>query len=131
MSNSTYFIALMISKCLDPKAGCLCLLCVSVCVWGGGGGFNAPHLHRRIEIITRFEIYSYIITLYSRQLLKQHRIRIHVNLFLTFILTNASWLWWDYRVFRDRLESSQDSAFMHSDSVRFMPTYLYGHNGDL
>ncbi|KAK3761040.1 hypothetical protein RRG08_022446 [Elysia crispata] len=60
-----------------------------------------------------------VIFLYFKQLLKQHRIRIHLNLMMTFVLTNASWLWWEDRVFRDRLENShEETAFMHSDSVR-------------
>ncbi|GFO49758.1 calcitonin gene-related peptide type 1 receptor-like [Plakobranchus ocellatus] len=51
-----------------------------------------------------------------KQLLKQHRIRIHLNLFLSFILTNGSWLCWDTMVYRDRLENMQDdTAFMYTE----------------
>ncbi|CAL1533695.1 unnamed protein product [Lymnaea stagnalis] len=55
---------------------------------------------------------SYIFIKYT-QLRRQHRVRIHINLFLSFILTNCSWLAWDHVIYKDRLENSSEMVVMH------------------
>ncbi|CAG5136878.1 unnamed protein product, partial [Candidula unifasciata] len=54
-----------------------------------------------------------IIFIAFRQLRKQHRIRIHINLCVSFILTSSAWLGWDHLIYRDRLENSKDDAIMY------------------
>ncbi|XP_059160087.1 calcitonin gene-related peptide type 1 receptor-like [Physella acuta] len=50
-----------------------------------------------------------------RQLRNQHRIRIHLNLFVSFTLTNAVSICWDHVIFRDRLENSREHARLHQN----------------
>ncbi|KAH9510315.1 hypothetical protein Btru_042745, partial [Bulinus truncatus] len=54
-----------------------------------------------------------VIFLSIKQLRKQHRIHIHLNLFASFALTNCVWLTWDHLIYKDRLENPRDAAIMH------------------
>nr|KAG5707631.1 hypothetical protein BaRGS_031013 [Batillaria attramentaria] len=64
------------------------------------------------------------IFLYYRSLRKQHRIRIHLNLFLSFLLTNGSLLLWEILVYRDRLLNAASDTNMHKDSLSCKILYV-------
>ncbi|XP_076461694.1 calcitonin gene-related peptide type 1 receptor-like [Babylonia areolata] len=65
-----------------------------------------------------------IIFLAYRALRKQHRIRIHGNLFLSFLLTNTSLLVWEHVVHRDRLLNEAHHSNMHQNSVGCRLLYI-------
>ncbi|XP_041366813.1 uncharacterized protein LOC121381547 [Gigantopelta aegis] len=53
----------------------------------------------------------------KRQLRKQHRIQIHLNLFLSFIIANVAMVMWENIVYKDRLENADEHALMYKDTV--------------
>ncbi|GFO49760.1 calcitonin gene-related peptide type 1 receptor-like [Plakobranchus ocellatus] len=57
------------------------------------------------------------ILLAFRQLRRQHRIQIHVNLLFSLLMTSVVWIVWEDLVYRDRLENTDENAFMHQDAV--------------
>lgn len=52
-----------------------------------------------------------------RQLYSQQRIKIHLNLFASFVLTGLVLLIWDIVVHLDRLEKSKEQTLMHKNTV--------------
>ncbi|KAI8777332.1 calcitonin receptor, partial [Biomphalaria glabrata] len=58
------------------------------------------------------------------QLRKQHRIHIHLNLFVSFTLTNCVWLTWDHLIFKDRLENPREVAIMHQHIIGCRVLYM-------
>ncbi|GFR63387.1 calcitonin gene-related peptide type 1 receptor-like [Elysia marginata] len=53
----------------------------------------------------------------GRQLRRQHRIQIHVNLLLSLVLTNIVWILWESLVYKDRMENTTENTIMHQDTV--------------
>ena len=60
---------------------------------------------------------KYYINSCSRQLRKQHRIKIHLNLFLSFVFTNINMILWEHIVYYNRLETPDEVTYMRQDTV--------------
>ncbi|KAK7498347.1 hypothetical protein BaRGS_00010301 [Batillaria attramentaria] len=57
------------------------------------------------------------IFLYFRSLRHQHRIKLHVCLFSSFILTNALMILWEVIIVNDRLHNQMRESVLHQNSV--------------
>lgn len=66
------------------------------------------------------------IFLYIRQLRKQNRIKLHLCLFLSFIITSLITILWDFLVYLNRLENEKENTLMHQNSAGCKLLYVLG-----
>ncbi|ESP04240.1 hypothetical protein LOTGIDRAFT_170937 [Lottia gigantea] len=59
-----------------------------------------------------------------RHLRQQHRVRIHLNLFISFLLRNIVYILWDNLVYNDRLENRAAETFMHQNTISCKILYI-------
>ncbi|XP_050388452.1 calcitonin gene-related peptide type 1 receptor, partial [Patella vulgata] len=69
--------------------------------------------------------YEYIYTiLFFRILRRQHRVRIHLNLFISFIVRNIVVILWDNLVYNNRLHNLAKETLMHQNTVGCKILYI-------
>lgn len=66
------------------------------------------------------------IFLYIRQLRTQKRIKLHLCLFLSFIITSLITILWDFLVYMNRLENEKDNTLMHKNTAGCKLLYVLG-----